>query len=190
MARAKRAIPAAVLDDSFVQLLMEELTGRAPVAAPAARQEPTASVGLEALHKTMVPPQEEEPAQQPEPARPAPPAGDRPAPVRRGAGLHCQVRAPRVGAPDWVLPLKSTPLTIGRLSQNSVVLQCPQVSRKHARLWVDKFGLRIDDLGSTNGTWVNGTKVPAAYLQAGDVIKIGTMNFYIEDAGPDVRPAS
>jgi len=65
-------------------------------------------------------------------------------------------------------------LVIGRSSDLDMVLIEDMVSRKHAKLHVGQSGLTISDLGSTNGTFVNGEKVKTAKLKEGDRILIGT----------------
>jgi hypothetical protein len=65
-------------------------------------------------------------------------------------------------------------LVIGRASDLDMVLIEDMVSRKHAKLNLGESGLTISDLGSTNGTFVNGEKVKTAKLKEGDRILIGT----------------
>jgi ABC-type multidrug transport system ATPase subunit/pSer/pThr/pTyr-binding forkhead associated (FHA) protein len=66
-----------------------------------------------------------------------------------------------------------TVLTIGREQGSDIVLASPLVSRRHARL-IDRDGSRVlEDLGSTNGTFVNGVRVQRAVLAASDIIRIG-----------------
>ncbi len=71
------------------------------------------------------------------------------------------------------LPMGEGTLTIGRLASCDVVFSDPGVSRKHAeiRCWDDKVVLV--DLGSTNGSRVNGVTVKERPLADGDVISIG-----------------
>jgi len=65
-------------------------------------------------------------------------------------------------------------VTIGRQSDQVIVLRDPSVSRAHARIEIDRHGATIVDLGSTNGTAVNGLRVQdRAALRGGDHIKIG-----------------
>ena len=68
---------------------------------------------------------------------------------------------------------KDTSLLIGRDPSNYLPLNHPTVSSRHAR--IDKRGsqLLIQDLGSTNGTFVNGRRITQAVLNAGDVVQIG-----------------
>src|SRR4029078_3623640 len=65
-------------------------------------------------------------------------------------------------------------IIIGRSSDLDMVLVEDMVSRKHAKITTDDHGVRIQDLGSTNGTFVNGEKVRKADLKDGDRILIGT----------------
>lgn len=73
-------------------------------------------------------------------------------------------------------PLKADKqIVIGRSSELDMVLVEDMVSRKHARILVNSVGqISIEDLGSTNGTFVNGEKVKQAALKEGDRILIGT----------------
>ncbi len=65
-------------------------------------------------------------------------------------------------------------IIIGRSSDLDMVLVEDMVSRKHAKITTDDQGVTIQDLGSTNGTFVNGEKVRKAELKDGDRILIGT----------------
>jgi FHA domain-containing protein/uncharacterized protein DUF4388 len=65
-------------------------------------------------------------------------------------------------------------LVIGRSSELDLVLIEDMVSRKHAKLTLLPGNITISDLGSTNGTFVNGEKVKRARLKEGDRILIGT----------------
>jgi hypothetical protein len=64
--------------------------------------------------------------------------------------------------------------TIGRSSENSIVLDAPDVSRRHARIERSGRHLRIYDLNSTNGTRVNGEAIHISDVQEGDEIRIGS----------------
>jgi FHA domain-containing protein/uncharacterized protein DUF4388 len=65
-------------------------------------------------------------------------------------------------------------LVIGRSSDLDMVLIEDMVSRKHAKISLQPGQITIADLGSTNGTFVNGEKVKRARLKEGDRILIGT----------------
>ena len=63
--------------------------------------------------------------------------------------------------------------TIGRLSENTVVIDSPAVSSHHACVVRDGDQFVVEDLQSTNGTFVNGMRVSRQALQYGDVVLVG-----------------
>ena len=65
-------------------------------------------------------------------------------------------------------------IVIGRSSDLDMVLVEDMVSRKHAKITTDEKVVSIQDLGSTNGTFVNGEKIRKVDLKDGDRILIGT----------------
>jgi hypothetical protein len=65
-------------------------------------------------------------------------------------------------------------VTIGRLPDCDVVLKDKGASRRHAQLRVDDDVVTLTDLGSTNGTRLNGQQVQTRVLQDGDKITVGT----------------
>jgi len=69
--------------------------------------------------------------------------------------------------------LDGRPLTIGRATDNGLVLQDSRVSRHHARLQARRGTLVLSDLGSTNGSRVNGVTVQEVVLGPGDRIQLG-----------------
>jgi pSer/pThr/pTyr-binding forkhead associated (FHA) protein len=93
-----------------------------------------------------------------------------------------------ISGPNY--PLQRRPLSkdgtllIGRSDDNEVVLPSESVSRRHAELWVSKEGVQISDLGSRNGTALNGRtlgSVPRPMLP-GDVATIGVYTLKVEKA--------
>jgi hypothetical protein len=74
---------------------------------------------------------------------------------------------------EYPLP-KSGEVVIGRSSELDMVLVEDMVSRRHAKISVTDDEISIQDLGSTNGTFVNGEKVTRAKLNEGDRVLIGT----------------
>ena len=64
--------------------------------------------------------------------------------------------------------------TIGRQADNTIVIDSPAVSSHHASLFNDGGLLAVEDLQSTNGTFVNGVRVSRKILKHGDVVQVGT----------------
>jgi hypothetical protein len=63
--------------------------------------------------------------------------------------------------------------TIGRLADNTIVIDSPAVSSHHASVFNDGGLLAVEDLQSTNGTFVNGARVSRRILKHGDVLQVG-----------------
>ena len=76
--------------------------------------------------------------------------------------------------PGATFALEGDQLTIGRDSSSAVAINDAEISRKHARLTFQGGKYVIEDLGSTNGTFVNGQRlVSAVVLKSGDVVSFG-----------------
>lgn len=71
-------------------------------------------------------------------------------------------------------PLPQSPIVVGRRPQCDLVLLDATVSGRHARLYSTGDHILVTDLGSTNGTWVNGEKVQFASVRSGDELRFGT----------------
>lgn len=84
------------------------------------------------------------------------------------------VKGPQSG---MTFELNSPEVTLGRDPKNEIFLNDMTVSRRHAQLTLatDGSGLAtIEDLGSLNGTWVDGAIVTKAVLKDGSTVQIGT----------------
>ena len=76
--------------------------------------------------------------------------------------------------PGATFSLEGDQLTIGRDSSSGVAINDAEISRKHARLTFQGGKYVIEDLGSTNGTFVNGQRlVSTVVLKSGDVVSFG-----------------
>ena len=78
------------------------------------------------------------------------------------------------------IPVADRPVVIGRLSSCDIPLGDPQVSRRHAEVRRDPEGFTVFDLGSTNGTVVNGAPVRERRLADGDELRIGSATIRFE----------
>jgi pSer/pThr/pTyr-binding forkhead associated (FHA) protein len=78
--------------------------------------------------------------------------------------------------------LDSTAVTVGRSAENDLVLDSDEfASTKHARIEPRRDGVWVEDLDSTNGTFVNGMKVKQRHkLSPGDVIRVGETDLRYE----------
>lgn len=85
--------------------------------------------------------------------------------------------------------------TIGRSQECEISLGVVHLSRKHAKISVTDAGLKIEDLNSSNGTYVNTKKVDSAVAIAGDEISFDSLRFrvigpIIDGDKTTVRPSS
>ncbi|MGW4631694.1 FHA domain-containing protein [Nocardia sp. NPDC004415] len=91
-------------------------------------------------------------------------------PVRKAASTEPVARGDRIPAGG---------LSIGRTSDNQIVVNDPLASRRHARLVSSAEGLTIEDLGSANGTFVNGHRQQRTVLRERDIVTIGNIDFVV-----------
>jgi hypothetical protein len=78
-----------------------------------------------------------------------------------------------ITSPDGVRQLDGV-IVVGRDRACQITIKDRRVSSRHARLWVDGERIEIEDLGSTNGTRVNGTRIASRQkLSSGDLISFG-----------------
>lgn len=78
------------------------------------------------------------------------------------------------------VPLGEGPVTLGRLAECDVVVNDPNVSRRHAEFRRTADGVVVTDLGSTNGTRVNGVPVREQQLVSGDEVTVGSTTLVFE----------
>lgn len=76
--------------------------------------------------------------------------------------------------PGKSFPLDQEEILVGRDLANDISISDPEVSRRHARLMNREGSIFVEDLGSTNGSFLNGERVTAPQpLRAGDVVTLG-----------------
>lgn len=132
-------------------------------------------IGVFGIATKMVRAASSEPDEVPVPPRPVAPeppfaAPEPPAAVPPPAGLDARYSLAFAGTR---FTLSGETVTVGRGKECAIHLPDPNVSRKHAEIRPDGDSYAIVDLGSTNGTELNGRRVKHARLSDGDVIAIG-----------------
>lgn len=92
------------------------------------------------------------------------------------------VKGPQTGMTFQTEPVETT---IGRDPSNSIFLNDMTVSRAHAKIRHSTQGAVIEDLGSLNGTWVDGAIVNSAPLHDGSSVQIGTFTLIYHESNPE-----
>jgi len=80
-------------------------------------------------------------------------------------------------------------LVVGRALTSDIPVFDPTISRRHAEVSFDDAGVSVRDLGSSNGTFVNGVKVTQIHLNPGDVISFGKVSFRLTERAATPTPA-
>ncbi len=85
-------------------------------------------------------------------------------------------------------PLIGT-VTIGRMSECEISLPYEGISRRHARLQTVPEGIMVEDLGSSNGTFINDQRIHKGLLKAGDELRLDTLRFLLVQPGSEPTKA-
>lgn len=160
--------------------------GPQPYGGPQRRPEHGAPAPRDAEERTSL--------ASPPPARPrmvAPVAGV-PAPhapsgpLPQGVVAHFSIpHGPMVGR---TFPLRFADVAVGRALDNDIVLESNDVSRHHVRIEPAGTLLRLIDLGSTNGTRVNGRRISEHLLRDGDLVELGSTPLLFRVGEPAASP--
>ncbi len=108
--------------------------------------------------------------------------------VRSERSTECclvQIHGPELGKKYLI----DSELTIGRDQANHIWVDLDNVSRRHARIRVQGSRVLVEDLGSTNGTYLNDEELAQATpLRSGDLVKVGSSIFkFLDGASADVE---
>jgi pSer/pThr/pTyr-binding forkhead associated (FHA) protein len=79
------------------------------------------------------------------------------------------------GAEDTTYPLRGGITTLGRSPTNDIVLSDSTVSRRHCQIYWAQDAYVLEDLDSSNGTYLNDEQVQLAFLRDEDVIRVGEL---------------
>ena len=79
-------------------------------------------------------------------------------------------------------PLRGSTI-LGRHSECHICVNADGISRKHAQIDAEVDGLVVSDLGSSNGTFVNGKKIDSVSLEVGDEVKLDNIRFLVQTPG-------
>ncbi|MGH7537816.1 MAG: adenylate/guanylate cyclase domain-containing protein [Gemmatimonadales bacterium] len=81
-------------------------------------------------------------------------------------------------------------LVVGRAVTSDVPIYDPTISRRHAEISLIPSGVRVKDLGSSNGTFLNGARITQADAVGNDVITFGKVAFRVSSITPPARPST
>src|ERR687894_1385309 len=91
------------------------------------------------------------------------------------------------GEQSFELPHGRT-LVVGRGVSSDIAIYDPTISRRHAELTVGTDGVQVKDLGSSNGTCINGSRVSAGRLHPNDSITFGKVLFQLKELRTSGQP--
>lgn len=78
-------------------------------------------------------------------------------------------------------------MVIGRQPDCEIPIASAEVSRQHVRLKPTPIGVHVEDLGSSNGTWINDKRVQSELLKPGDELRLDTIRFVLVAPGMDAH---
>lgn len=115
-----------------------------------------------------------------------------------GPGAAVEIPYPADGIWGWIMPqdskvrsgfpMKKSRILIGRDVGCDVMVNDESMSRRHAEIIKTENGYRLSDMNSKNGVFVNNQRISEHYLQNGDVIMLGNVNFLIKIVYPIAPP--
>lgn len=80
-----------------------------------------------------------------------------------------------------VIPLNTAQVTIGRAPDSTVVIEDDYASSRHARVYPSEGAWLVEDLGSTNGTWINRTRITTpTVLPVGVPLRVGRTTLQLQ----------
>lgn len=84
-----------------------------------------------------------------------------------------------------VFPVQG-PVVIGRAAEADIAVAADEISRRHALVKPTQDGLSVEDLGSSNGTYINGKRVQQGFLKPGDELRLDAVRFILVAPGMEM----
>ena len=145
-------------------------------------------ITIVALRRDLVQPREARPAASKRPARaprpakpPKPPKVPKAAKSAKGAKSGPALVVTEGPLAQTVIPLGTTQITLGRAPDSTLVIDDDYASSRHARLYPGDDGWIVEDLGSTNGTWIDRTRITSpTVLPPGVPLRIGRTTLQLQ----------
>lgn len=145
---------------AIVLVLRRDLAG--PGDAPHANAHPAAS-GL------------------PTPSGPPVPPQPKPRGTARASSVARRLTVVEGELAGTVVPLGTSPITVGRAADSTLVLNDDYASSRHARFFLSDGQWVVEDLGSTNGTWIDRTRITGpTMLRVGAKVRIGRTTLQLQ----------
>lgn len=136
-------------------------------------------ITIVALRRDLLQPREARPTREGRPPRPPKPAKAPKPPKPPKASKKSGASGPAIVVTDGplantVIPLDTAQVTIGRAPDSTLVIDDDYASSRHARIYLSEGSWVVEDLGSTNGTWIERTRITQpTVLPPGAPLRIG-----------------
>lgn len=133
------------------------------------------------LRRDLKAPRDARPAAVAKPAKPAKaPKAPKPGPAKakvKGSALSVTEGA----LAGTVIPLGASPITLGRAADSTIVIEDDYASNRHARIYPAEGRWYVEDLGSTNGTWLDRSRITApTQLPVGVPLRVGRTTLVLQ----------
>lgn len=123
-------------------------------------------------------------------------ASPRPAPVDDSGATRVRMAVPKLvlrgvsgAAFGKTFPITGT-VVIGRQADCDISIPSEEISRRHAQLKPTPAGLAVEDLGSSNGTYINGKRVQSGLMRPGEELRLDTIRFLLVAPGQEMPGAA
>ena len=109
------------------------------------------------------------------------PPQPKPRVATRGPGTPRKLTVVEGELAGTVVPLGTSPITVGRASDSTLVLEDDYASSRHARFFPSDGQWIVEDLGSTNGTWIDRTRLTGpTVLRVGAKVRVGRTTLQLQ----------